>query len=53
VLGPGGLVADPLLEKWARDAHGFEFMEGTSNMQRLHIADGHLRRAARRTGGAS
>ncbi|GAA3226401.1 hypothetical protein GCM10020256_36840 [Streptomyces thermocoprophilus] len=44
VLGPAGLVSDPLLEKWTRDARGFEFMEGTSNMQRLHIADGLLRR---------
>ncbi|WP_353942650.1 acyl-CoA dehydrogenase [Streptomyces sp. HUAS MG91] len=52
-LGPGGLVADPLLEKWARDAYGFEFMEGTSNMQRVHIADGHLRRTPRQAGAAS
>ncbi|MFE0651504.1 acyl-CoA dehydrogenase family protein [Streptomyces sp. NPDC059534] len=53
VLGPGGLVADPFLEKWARDAYGFEFMEGTGNMQRVHIADGHLRRTAQRAGAAS
>ncbi|MFF9625774.1 acyl-CoA dehydrogenase family protein [Streptomyces griseosporeus] len=48
VLGPGALLTDPLLEKWVRDARGFEFMEGTSNMQRLHIADGHLRRGPHR-----
>ncbi|MFJ3720933.1 acyl-CoA dehydrogenase family protein [Streptomyces sp. NPDC090057] len=51
VLGPGGLPADPLLEKWSRDAYGFEFMEGTGNMQRLHIADGHVRSTGHRPAG--
>ncbi|WP_420121628.1 acyl-CoA dehydrogenase family protein [Nakamurella sp.] len=42
-LGPGALLDHPLLEKWRRDAAGFEFMEGTSAMQLLHVADGALR----------
>jgi alkylation response protein AidB-like acyl-CoA dehydrogenase len=36
-LGPGGLLEHPLLEKWCRDVRAFEFMDGTSNIQRLHI----------------
>ncbi|MEU4565479.1 acyl-CoA dehydrogenase [Micromonospora sp. NPDC023956] len=37
-LGPGGLLAHPLLEKWCRDVYAFEFMDGTSNFLRLAIA---------------
>ncbi|MCP3760523.1 acyl-CoA dehydrogenase family protein [Streptomyces sp. TBY4] len=37
-LGPGSLLEHPLLEKWSRDVHAFEFMDGTSNILRLHIA---------------
>ena len=40
-LGPGALIEHPLLEKWTRDAHGFEFMEGTGNIQRIHVAQGY------------
>ncbi|MDT0267374.1 acyl-CoA dehydrogenase [Streptomyces sp. DSM 44915] len=40
-LGPAGLVEHPLLEKWTRDVRALEFMDGTSNIQRLHIARGH------------
>lgn len=36
-LGPGALLEHPLLEKWSRDVRAFEFMDGTSNIQRLHI----------------
>jgi alkylation response protein AidB-like acyl-CoA dehydrogenase len=39
-LGPASLIEHPLLEKWTRDVHGFEFMEGTSNIQRIHVAQG-------------
>lgn len=39
-LGPASLLHHPLLEKWCRDVHAFEFMDGTSNIQRLHIAQG-------------
>lgn len=39
-LGPGSLLEHPLLEKWNRDVHAFEFMDGTSNILRLHIAQG-------------
>ncbi len=42
-LGRGALLDHPLLEKWRRDAAGFEFMEGTSAIQILHVADGALR----------
>lgn len=37
-LGPGGLLAHPLVEKWCRDVYAFEFMDGTSNFLRLAIA---------------
>jgi alkylation response protein AidB-like acyl-CoA dehydrogenase len=37
-LGPGSMLEHPLLEKWSRDVHAFEFMDGTSNMLRLHTA---------------
>ncbi|MGH3416981.1 MAG: acyl-CoA dehydrogenase family protein [Actinocrinis sp.] len=38
VLGPGSLLEHPLLEKWCRDVCAFEFMDGTGNILRLHIA---------------
>jgi alkylation response protein AidB-like acyl-CoA dehydrogenase len=40
-LGPASLIEHPLLEKWTRDACSFEFMEGTGNIQRLHVAQGY------------
>lgn len=40
-IGPAGLLEHPLLEKWTRDVRAFEFMDGTSNMQRLHVARGY------------
>ena len=40
-LGPAGLLEHPLLEKWIRDSCGFEFMEGTGNIQRLHVSRGY------------
>ncbi|MEU3731516.1 acyl-CoA dehydrogenase family protein [Streptomyces sp. NPDC033538] len=42
-LGAAALVEHPLLEKWVRDVCGLEFMEGTANIQREHIAKSHLR----------
>jgi acyl-CoA dehydrogenase len=42
LLGPGARWQHPLLDKFARDARGFEFMEGTSNIQRLNLAQGYL-----------
>ncbi|MCP2314361.1 acyl-CoA dehydrogenase family protein [Kitasatospora paracochleata] len=47
-LGPAALVDHPLLEKWYRDVGAFEFMEGTSDIQRLHVARAEVRG---RTGG--
>jgi alkylation response protein AidB-like acyl-CoA dehydrogenase len=41
VIGPAGLLEHPLLEKWTRDVCAFEFMDGTSNIQRLHVARGY------------
>ncbi|MDI5974477.1 acyl-CoA dehydrogenase family protein, partial [Streptomyces sp. SL13] len=41
VMGPGGLLEHPLLEKWTRDAGAFEFMDGTGNVQRLQVARGY------------
>lgn len=40
-IGPAGLLEHPLLEKWTRDVRAFEFMDGTSNIQRLHVARGY------------
>ena len=40
-LPAGALLEHPLLEKWCRDVHAFEFMDGTSNIQRLTIGTGH------------
>ncbi|SFC88446.1 acyl-CoA dehydrogenase family protein [Streptomyces aidingensis] len=40
-LGPAGLLDHPLLEKWTRDVCAFEFMDGTGNIQRLHVARGY------------
>jgi alkylation response protein AidB-like acyl-CoA dehydrogenase len=41
-LGPAGLIEHPLVEKWGRDVCAFEFMDGTSNIQRLNVAHGYL-----------
>ena len=43
LLGPGALLDHPLLEKWRRDCVAFEFMEGTSFIQRLNVTHGYLR----------
>ncbi|MEU5093660.1 acyl-CoA dehydrogenase [Streptomyces sp. NPDC020996] len=53
-LGPEALVDLPLLEKWTRDVAAFEFMEGTSDIQRQHIATAYAkgRYALHRTGPA-
>ena len=51
-LGPAALVDHPLLEKWTRDVCSFEFMEGTSDIQRLHVARARVR-GRTRTGGRS
>ncbi|OPG03920.1 acyl-CoA dehydrogenase [Streptomyces sp. GKU 895] len=42
-FGPGARLEHPLLDKWARDALGVEYMEGTSNIQRLNVAGALLR----------
>ncbi|HEV3169866.1 MAG TPA: acyl-CoA dehydrogenase [Actinocrinis sp.] len=40
-MSPAGLLEHPLLEKWTRDVCAFEFMEGTGDIQRLHVAKGY------------
>ena len=45
-LGPGSLLEHPLLEKWCRDVQAFEFMDGTSNILRLHITQNVVSRRA-------
>ncbi|MFC7986860.1 acyl-CoA dehydrogenase family protein [Streptomyces sp. NPDC057336] len=37
LLGPGARLEHPLLDKWARDAHGIEYMEGTSHVQEQSV----------------
>jgi acyl-CoA dehydrogenase len=46
-LSPAALVEHPLLEKWTRDVCAFEFMEGTSDIQRQHVAKAYLRERER------
>jgi alkylation response protein AidB-like acyl-CoA dehydrogenase len=36
-FGPGARTEHPLLDKLARDARSMEFLEGTTNMQRLNV----------------
>jgi alkylation response protein AidB-like acyl-CoA dehydrogenase len=36
-FGPGALLDHPFLNKWYRDARGFEYMEGTSHIHRLKV----------------
>ncbi len=45
--GPGAWGEHPLLEKWARDARGFEFMDGTGNVQRIALTRGYLQERTR------
>lgn len=42
-FGPGARLDHPMLDKLARDARGLEFMEGTSTVQKLMLAQGYLR----------
>jgi alkylation response protein AidB-like acyl-CoA dehydrogenase len=42
-LSPAALADQPLLEKWTRDVSAFEFMEGTSDIQRQHLAKTYLK----------
>ncbi|QIY98691.1 acyl-CoA dehydrogenase family protein [Streptomyces sp. S1D4-11] len=37
LMGAGARLEHPRLDKMARDAQGLEFMEGTSNLQRLSV----------------
>ncbi|NMH73534.1 acyl-CoA/acyl-ACP dehydrogenase [Bacillus sp. RO2] len=42
MLGEGALYEHPLLNKWFRDSFGFEFMEGTSNIQKLNLFQSYM-----------
>ncbi|WP_337034919.1 acyl-CoA dehydrogenase family protein [Paenibacillus illinoisensis] len=37
MMGPGSMVEHPLLNKWYRDARAFEFMEGTTSIQKINV----------------
>ncbi|MBO1910205.1 acyl-CoA dehydrogenase family protein, partial [Microvirga sp. 3-52] len=37
LFAPHALLTHPFLNKWFRDARGLEFMEGTSNIQKLNV----------------
>lgn len=39
-FGPAARLEHPLLDKYARDARGVEFMEGTGTIQRLNVFQG-------------
>jgi alkylation response protein AidB-like acyl-CoA dehydrogenase len=39
-FGAGARLEHPLLDKFARDARGVEFMEGTRNIQHLNVFQG-------------
>lgn len=39
-FGPGARLEHPFLDKLARDARGIEFMEGTTNIQRMNLFAG-------------
>lgn len=41
-LGPGSLYEHPLLNKWYRDARAFEFMEGTTNIQKVNVFQAYI-----------
>jgi alkylation response protein AidB-like acyl-CoA dehydrogenase len=43
LLGPGSLVEHPWLGKAYRDARGFEFMDGATNLHRLSVFGGLVR----------
>lgn len=51
LLGRGALLDHPLLEKWARDAAALEIMEGTSDIQRLRLAQDYARSGTVPAGG--
>ncbi|MFE1101177.1 acyl-CoA dehydrogenase family protein [Nocardiopsis alba] len=42
-LGPASFLEHPLLEKWSRDVGALEFMDGTGNIQRMHVAKAYTR----------
>lgn len=37
MMGPGSMLEHPLLNKWYRDARAFEFMEGTTSIQKINV----------------
>ncbi|WP_433707870.1 acyl-CoA dehydrogenase family protein [Paenibacillus illinoisensis] len=37
LMGPGSMYEHPLLNKWFRDARAFEFMEGTTSIQKINV----------------
>jgi len=43
-IGAVALCAHPLLLKWSRDIYAFEYMEGTSDMQKRNVSQKYLAR---------
>ncbi len=43
LFGPGARIDHPMLDKLARDARGTDYMEGTSNIQKLTLFGGYIR----------
>lgn len=43
VIGSEGLMEHPLLRKWLRDVYGYEYMEGTTLIQRKNIFNLYVR----------
>lgn len=37
LMGPGSMHEHPFLNKWYRDARAFEFMEGTTSIQKINV----------------
>jgi acyl-CoA dehydrogenase len=52
-LNSDAIAEHPLLEKWIRDMCAYEFMEGTGDIQRRHIATSYLRGRRRADRGLS
>ncbi|MFJ8004000.1 acyl-CoA dehydrogenase family protein [Streptomyces fagopyri] len=53
LMGAAARLEHPWLDKMARDAQGLEFMEGTSNLQRLSVFNDVMRGGARSHGGTA
>lgn len=44
LFGPHSMLEHPNLNKWFRDARAFEFMEGTTNIQKMNLFQNYINR---------